>query len=268
MEGVRTDARDLPAPRVDLNCDLGESFGHWSLGCDRDVLAVVSSANVACGMHAGDPVVMRRTIGLARDAGCSVGAHPGYPDLQGFGRRALAMAPEDVYAYVQYQVAALAGMCRAQGVTLRHVKPHGALYNASARDERVAAAVARAVADLDDDLVLVGLAGSASVRAARAAGLRVAEEFFADRGYAADGALVPRDRPGALVTDATVAAARTLRAVTRHEVVATDGTVLPVTCDTVCVHGDNPAALAFARAVRDEIRRAGVTVAPTWEARA
>lgn len=250
----------MSALRVDLNCDLGESFGRWNLGCDELVLPLVSSANVACGMHAGDPAVMRRTIGLAKAAGVSVGAHPGYPDLQGFGRRQMALSPEEAYAFVQYQVAALTGMCRAQGVRLAHVKPHGALYNAAARDEALARAVAAAVADLDPTLTLVALAGSVSARAGREAGLAVAEEFFADRGYRADGTLVPRGARGDLVRDEREAAARVERAVRQGVVTATDGTEVPVRCDTVCIHGDGPAALAFARGVRARLEAAGVVI--------
>ena len=248
--------------RVDLNCDLGESFGRWELGCDEQVLPLVSSANVACGMHAGDPVTMRRTIALAKAAGASVGAHPGYPDLAGFGRRAMALTPDEAYACVQYQVAALAGMCRAQGVRLAHVKPHGALYNAAARSEELACAVARAVADFDAALVLVALAGSVAAEAGRAQGLRVAEEFFADRGYRADGTLVPRGEEGALVTDAQAAAARVVRAVREGLVTSTDGHDVSVRCDTVCIHGDGAQALAFAADVRAALLAQGLQIAP------
>ncbi len=245
---------------VDLNCDLGESFGAWSMGRDEEVLPLVTSVNVACGMHAGDPMTMRATIELARRHGVSVGAHPGYPDLQGFGRRALALSPREVYAFVQYQVAALQGMCHAQGVCLAHVKPHGALYNACARDASLADAVATAVRDLDPGLVLVTLAGSVAAERGRAAGLHVAEEFFADRGYRSDGTLVPRGQDGAMVTDAAPAATRVIRAVERHEVEAIDGTVVSVRCDTVCIHGDSATALTFASGVREALQAAGITL--------
>ena len=254
------DARD-GAKSVDLNCDLGESFGAWKMGRDEEVLPLVTSVNVACGMHAGDPLTMRATIGLAREHKVSVGAHPGYPDLQGFGRRALALSPDEVYAFAQYQVAALRGMCQAQGVRLAHVKPHGALYNACARDAALADAVAAAVFDLDPTLTLVALAGSVAVERGRAAGLAVAEEFFADRGYTAAGTLVPRGQDGAMVRDAAVAAERVMRAVEHGEVEATDGTVIPVRCDTVCIHGDSPTALAFARDVRAALLSAGLSLA-------
>ncbi len=252
MGETRTEAR-----AVDLNCDLGESFGRWQLGCDEQVIPLVTSVNVACGAHAGDPTTMLATIELAHRSGVSVGAHPGYPDLQGFGRRSMALSEREAYAFVQYQVAALAGMCRAQGVRLAHVKPHGALYNACARDETLARAVASAVRDLDDSLVLVALAGSTAARVGRELGLRVAEEFFADRGYTAQGTLVPRGQQGALVDDATEAARRVTRAAERGEVVATDGSVVEVRCDTVCIHGDGPQALAFAAKVREELLAAG-----------
>lgn len=256
-----------PARSVDLNCDLGESFGAWKMGRDEEVLPLVTSVNVACGMHAGDPLTMRATIELARAHQVSVGAHPGYPDLQGFGRRALALSPREAYAYVQYQVAALEGMCRAQGVRLAHVKPHGALYNTCARDEALADAVAAAVRDLDPGLALVALAGSVAAERGRAAGLRVAEEFFADRGYTAQGALVPRGQDGAMVSDARIAAARVMRAVEQGEVEAVDGTVVPVRCDTVCIHGDGAQALAFAHDVRAALLDAGFELrAPATDA--
>lgn len=253
MNGVRS---------VDLNCDLGESFGRWSLGSDREVLPLVTSVNVACGMHAGDPVIMGDTVALARENGVSVGAHPGYPDLQGFGRRAMALTPRETYSYVQYQVAALGGICRAQGMRLAHVKPHGALYNACARDVELARAVAAAVRDLRFDLTLVTLAGSVAADAGRAAGLRVAEEFFADRGYTAQGTLVPRGEPGALVSDPRQAVARVVRALEHGEVEAVDGTIVALRCDTVCIHGDGPSALAFARAIREGLEAAGIRLAP------
>lgn len=243
--------------RVDLNCDLGESFGPWGMGCDKEVLPLVTSVNVACGMHAGDPLTMRATIALACTHGVSVGAHPGYPDLQGFGRRAMELSPQEVYAFVQYQVAALQGMCRAQGVRLAHVKPHGALYNTCARDEALARAVAQAVYDLDPTLALVALAGSVAAEQGRATGLCVCEEFFADRGYTASGTLVPRTQQGALIADAETAAERVMRAVEHGEVEAVDGTVVPVRCDTVCIHGDSPHAVAFARDVRAALLGAG-----------
>lgn len=248
--------------RVDLNSDLGESFGAYTIGNDGQVVPVVSSVNVACGMHAGDPGVMRATVALAAKHGVAVGAHPGYPDLQGFGRRDMALSPQEVYDCVLYQIGALDAFCRAAGVELHHVKPHGQLYNRAARDRAAADAVAAAVRDYDASLVLVGLAGSELVAAGRGAGLHCAEEFFADRAYACDGTLVPRSQPGAVVADEEAAIERTVRAVTAGSVRAIDGTEVPVRADTVCVHGDNPHALAFARALRSALEAHGVAVAP------
>lgn len=247
-------------PRVDLNCDLGESFGAYVLGRDKDVVPCVTSVNVACGMHAGDPLVMRGTVRLAAENGVAVGAHPGYPDLQGFGRRDMALASDEIYAYVLYQLGALGAFCRAEGVALHHVKPHGQLYNRCARDRAAADAVARAVCDYDDGLVLVGLSGGALVEAGRELGLRCAEEFFADRAYTAAGTLVPRSEPGAVVADESAAVARTVRAVTEGVVEGVDGSLVRVAADTVCVHGDNERALAFAHALRGALEGAGVAV--------
>ncbi len=253
--------------RVDLNSDLGESFGAYTIGLDGEVVPAVSSVNVACGMHAGDPDVMLRTVRLAAGHGVAVGAHPGYPDLQGFGRRDMALTPDEVYACVLYQVGALAAFCRAVGVPLHHVKPHGQLYNRAARDAAAAEAVARAVADFDPALVLVGLAGSELVRAGRAAGLVCAEEFFADRGYTAAGTLVKRGEPGAFVTDAAAAAERTVRALEWGSVRSVDGVEVPVHVDTVCIHGDSPHAVQFARGLRAALEERGVEIAPVRRTR-
>ena len=187
--------------QVDLNCDLGESFGAYTIGLDDQVIPHVTSVNIACGAHAGDPSVMRNTVRCAHAAGVAIGAHPGYPDLMGFGRRALAMSPNDVYASILYQVGALAAFAKAEGAQLHHVKPHGALYNAAAKDATLAQAIAQAVKDFDDQLILVGLAGSESITAAQNVGLRTASEFFADRAYQENGALVPRTQANAVITD-------------------------------------------------------------------
>lgn len=249
-------------PSIDLNADAGESFGDWRLGDDGALLPWVSSINVACGFHAGDPSVLDRTIAAAAQARVVVGAHPGYPDLRGFGRRALVVAPDDLEADVLYQVAAAQGFCRAHGIRLRHVKAHGALYNQASHDERLARAVARGVARLDRELVLVGLAGSAAWRAAaQAEGLRLAAEAFADRGYAPDGSLLPRTHPQALLLEPALAAAQALRLVLEGHVQAYDGTLVPVLADTLCLHGDQPGAALRARAVRVALETAGVRVA-------
>lgn len=249
------------ALRIDLNADLGESFGAYSMGADDAVLAYVTSANVACGFHAGDPTVIDRTVGRAVRAGVAVGAHPSYFDLRGFGRREMVADPGEVEADVVYQVGALSAFARSHGAYLTHVKPHGALYNQAAREEGLARAVARGVARTGRELVLVGLAGSAAMRrAAEAEGLRFAPEAFVDRAYDAHGRLVPRSRPGALITDPASAAAKALRLVRDRVVVSIDGADLPMEADTLCLHGDNPHVLAIARAVREALEGAGVNV--------
>jgi UPF0271 protein len=247
--------------RVDLNADLGESFGAWTMGADEALLAYVTSANVACGFHGGDPAVIDRTVARAVRAGVAVGAHPGHLDLRGFGRREIAADPAEVEADVVYQVGAVAAFARAHGSHLTHVKPHGALYNQAARDEALARAIARGVARVGRDLVFVGLAASTAMRgAAEREGLRFAAEAFADRAYDAEGRLVPRSRPGALITDPASAAAKALRIVRDHRVVSIDGAEVPMRADTLCLHGDNPHALAIARAVREALEGAGVSV--------
>jgi UPF0271 protein len=247
--------------RIDLNADLGESFGAWAMGADEALIAHVSSANVACGFHAGDPSVIDRTVALAARAGVAVGAHPSHLDLRGFGRREIEAAPAEVEADVVYQVGALAAFARAHGVPLTHVKPHGALYNQAARDERLAQAIARGVARVGRELVLVGLAGSLAMRrAAEVSGLRFAAEAFVDRAYDAAGRLVPRSRPGAVTTDPAAAAAAALRIARDHVVVSVDGVEVGVEAETLCLHGDNPQAVAIARAVREALEGAGVSV--------
>lgn len=245
---------------IDLNCDCGESFGAWSLGDDEAVLLHVSSANVACGAHAGDPQVMRHTVRLCRTLGVAVGAHPGFPDLQGFGRRVLPLTPAEIENSVLAQLGALAAIARAEGVRLRHVKPHGALYNLAAVTPTVAEAIARAVLVFDRELVLVGLAGSALVAAGLAVGLSVAREAFADRGYAADGTLLPRGAPGALILDPEQNLAQALQIITSGQVRGPDGRPLPVVADTLCIHGDAPDAAARAAHLRRGLGAAGVTV--------
>jgi UPF0271 protein len=255
-----------PAPlRVDLNCDAGEAFGPWPMGDDAALIPLMTSVSIACGAHAGDPLVMRRTIELAAAAGVAIGAHPGYPDLQGFGRRALPMLPYEVEQWLLAQIGALAGVARAVGVPLRHVKPHGALYNTAADDPALAAAIARAVRAFDPTLVLVARAGSAQVAAARAAGLRVAEEAFADRGYDAAGRLLARGTPGALLAEAAQAGERALALLRDGGMRLADGAWLPLRAATLCVHSDTPGAAAIARAVREELLAAGVRLTPLGE---
>jgi 5-oxoprolinase (ATP-hydrolysing) subunit A len=246
--------------RVDLNCDMGESFGAWAMGADAAILPHVTSVNIACGFHAGDPSVMRATVQSAAALGLAIGAHPGLPDLLGFGRRIMSVSPTEAYDMVVYQVGALQAVARAAGATLQHVKPHGALYNMAAADDALADAIARAVKDVDATLVLVGLSGSVSIDAGIRHGLRTAREVFADRNYRANGSLVPRSSPGALVTDVDAAVARALRMVRSGRVTASDGTDLTVVADTICIHGDAPGAAAFAQHIRSALHADGVAV--------
>ncbi len=248
--------------RIDLNCDMGESFGRYTLGDDAAMLDVVTSANIACGLHAGDPLVMQATVALAARKGVAIGAHPGYPDLQGFGRRAMALTPAEIEATVLYQIGALAGFTRAAGAPLVHVKPHGALYNVAARDQAVAEALVRAVAAFDPTLIVVTLPNSALLYAARAAGLRVAREGFADRAYREDGSLVPRSEPGAVIHDLALTTARAVRMVTQGEVEAITGKIVPLHVDTLCIHGDTPDAVAIAAALRTALEDKGVVITP------
>ncbi|MDP1570640.1 MAG: 5-oxoprolinase subunit PxpA [Vicinamibacterales bacterium] len=247
--------------RIDLNSDLGESFGPWTMGQDEALMPSITSANIACGFHAGDPTVMRRTVALARRHGVAIGAHPGFPDLAGFGRRAMQASPAEVEDFVIYQVGALAGIAQAEGLTLRHVKPHGALYLVACRDHAIAGAIARAVAAIDRSLILFGLSGSALVEAGRAAGLRVAVEGFADRAYEPDGTLASRQRPGSVIHDPAAVVARAVRMVRDREVVATDGAVIRMEIDTLCLHGDTTGAAGLAVSIRRGLEEAGVTIA-------
>jgi UPF0271 protein len=252
----------MPVTRIDLNADLGESFGPWPMGQDESLMTSITSANVACGFHAGDPTVMRRTVALAARQGVRIGAHPGFPDLVGFGRREMQASPDEVEDLVLYQVAALAGVASAAGVRLQHVKAHGALYNMAARSRPLADAIARAVNAFDRSLVLLGLPGSALLEAGAAAGLPVAAEVFADRAYEPDGTLASRRRPGSVIHDEATVIARVIRMVRNQEVVAVDGSVVSLTADTVCLHGDTPGAAALARAVRLGLEAAGIAIRP------
>lgn len=246
--------------RIDLNSDLGESFGPWPMGQDEALMASITSANVACGFHAGDPTVMRRTIALAKAHGVAVGAHPGFPDLVGFGRRELQATPREVEDFVLYQVAALAGIAAAEGVTLQHVKAHGALYNMAVRDRPLADAIARAVASFDRSLVLLGLPDSELLHAGEAHGLPIASEIFADRAYEPDGSLASRRKPGSVIHDAATVVARAVRMVQSHEVVATDGSTIALRADTMCLHGDTPGSGDLARRIRTALEAAGASV--------
>ena len=246
--------------RIDLNADVGESFGAYTIGADAELIPSITSANVACGFHGGDPAVMRRTVRLARDAGVSVGAHPGFQDLAGFGRREIRVTTQDAEDMVLYQIGALAGIARSEGVTLRHVKPHGALYNMAVRDAALADAIARAVRAFDPALILFGLPGSELLRAGQACGLAVAAEGFADRSYEPDGSLTPRSRSGAVIHDTASVVARAVRMGTEGKVTAVDGSEIPMRVQTICTHGDTPGAQALTRAIRAGLERAGIAI--------
>jgi UPF0271 protein len=251
---------------IDLNCDMGESFGTYTIGADEQVMPNISSANVACGYHGGDPAVMRRTIRLARDAGVAVGAHPGFPDLVGFGRREMRMAPQDVEDTVLYQIGALAAIAASEGVRLQHVKAHGALYNMAVRDRGLADAIARATRAFDPSLILFVLPATELQRAGEAAGLRVALEAFADRAYEPDGSLTPRSRPGSVIHDPAEVVRRAVRMVTDGRVTATDGSEIAFRADTICTHGDTPGAHELTRLLRAGLEREGIGVAPIGSA--
>jgi len=251
----------LTTASIDLNCDIGESFGHYSLGNDAAMVDIVTSANIACGLHAGDPLVMRHTVEMAIARGVAVGAHPGYPDLQGFGRRVLSMGAKELEATILYQLGALTGFVAAAGGRLTHVKPHGALYNTAARDPKVARAIARAIISFDPRLIVVTLPDSALAGAASSEGLSVAAEGFADRAYRKDAALVPRGHPGAVIHDPAEAAARAVQMVTEGTVKAITGETIDLRIDTLCVHGDTPNAPAIARSLRRALEAAGVAIA-------
>lgn len=251
--------------RIDLNADVGESFGTYKLGLDEEVIPLITSASIACGWHAGDPAVMRRTIALARDHGVAAGAHPGFPDLLGFGRRNMDATPQEIEDYVTYQVGALSAFASLEGVPLRHVKPHGGLYNMAVNDPRIWESIAKVLARLNRELILVVLAGPNRKELegiGRRHGVRVAFEFFADRGYNPDGTLVPRREPGAIVHDEQVAAGRVLKMVREGRVAAIDGTEIALSAETVCVHGDNPSAVLMARRIRETLLDSGVEVMP------
>jgi 5-oxoprolinase (ATP-hydrolysing) subunit A len=251
--------------RIDLNADVGEGFGAYpapggATDYDAGLLRSVTSANVAAGFHAGDPSVIRATIRAARAGGAAVGAHPGFPDLVGFGRRDMIVTAEDAENFVLYQVAAVAGIAAAEGLRLQHVKPHGALFNMAARDAGLAGAIARATAAFDGSLILFGLPGSEILKAGRAAGLRVAAEAFADRAYAPDGSLVPRTRSGAVIHDPSLVISRAIRMATERVVTAIDGSEIRLEVDTICVHGDTPGARDLATRLRAGLEDAGVIV--------
>ena len=246
--------------QIDLNGDVGESFGAYEIGHDAALIPILTSVNIACGFHAGDPGVMRATVALAREHGTAVGAHPGFPDLVGFGRREMKATPREVEDLVAYQIGALAAIAAAQGVRLAHVKPHGALYNMAARDVDLAEAIARAIAAVDPSLALFGLPGSQSLEAAQRHKVRAVSEAFADRAYRRDGSLLPRNEPGAVIDDDQIVVTRAVAIARERMVIAADGTRVPLDVQTICVHGDTPGAAVLASRIRKALSDAGVQV--------
>ena len=247
--------------KIDLNCDMGEGLGTLELGQDADIMPYISSANIACGFHAGSPLIMARTVALAKQSGVAIGAHPSYPDLEGFGRREMNLAPEEVEGIILYQIGALAAFCKVEGVELYHVKPHGALYNQAAKDIKLAAAIARAVKRYSHSLVLVGLAGSKLIEAGLDAGLMVAREAFPDRAYVKEGSLMPRSQKGAVLENPEEVMLNALRLAQEGIQVETgNGRLDFIQIDTLCLHGDNPAAVENARLVSLVLREAGIDI--------
>ncbi|WP_028546194.1 LamB/YcsF family protein [Paenibacillus taiwanensis] len=246
--------------KVDMNCDMGESFGSYQIGADVEILPYVTSVNIACGFHAGDPSVMKRTVSNALAHGAAIGAHPGLPDLAGFGRRNLDITPEEAYDMVVYQVGALFGFVKAAGGKMQHVKPHGALYNMAATNRSLSDAIARAVYDVNPELILFGLSGSELVHAGQEIGLRVAHEVFADRTYQADGSLTPRRQADALITDTEQAVQQVVRMVQAGVVRSAQGHDITIQADTVCIHGDGVHALVFAQTLRQRLEETGIVV--------
>lgn len=248
--------------KVDINSDLGESFGIYTLGNDQEVMKMITSANIACGMHAGDPSVINTTVKITVQKGVGIGAHPGYPDLQGFGRRDLALDPQDIKNYLIYQVGALEVFARIYGQVLQHVKPHGALYNRAAKDYRVALAIAEAIKTINPSLILLAQARTEMVKAATDVGIRVAEEVFADRAYNPDGTLVDRNDPAAMIHDVVIAIPRVIRMVKEGKVRAVNGEDIAIRADSICVHGDNPQAIDFVIEIRKALKDAGIAIQP------
>ena len=251
--------------KIDLNCDMGESFGAWTMGMDGEVIRFITSANIACGYHAGDPQVMYRTVKLAKDHGVGVGAHPGFPDLVGFGRRNMDCTPDEVRDYVAYQIGAMKAFCAIHGVPLQHVKPHGNLYNMSVGNEAMIRAVVEAIAGVDRTVIYLALGGAQAPlvsKITKEAGIKVAFEAFPDRAYTPEGKLAPRSQPGAVIKDPKVAAERALRMAKEGKIITTDGSVLEMQIDTICVHGDNPSAVELVKNIRSAIEGEGIAVLP------
>ncbi len=244
--------------KIDLNCDLGESFGNYKIGLDEEVIKYVTSANIACGFHASDPLVMEKTVRLAKNAGVGVGAHPGFPDLVGFGRRNMNVSIAELKAMVTYQLGALDAFCRANKIILQHVKPHGAMYNMAGKDEKMALAIAEAIGNYNSSLILLGLSGSQMLKAAQTVGIPFKKEVFADRAYEEDGSLVARTKPGAMIEDENEAIQRIIDMVRYGKVKSITGKEISVEPDSVCVHGDNPRTLDFVIKIRKRLEEDGI----------
>ncbi|MCD8338358.1 MAG: LamB/YcsF family protein [Lachnospiraceae bacterium] len=250
---------------IDLNCDLGESFGNYKCGMDEEILPYITSANIACGFHASDPLIMQKTVRLAKENQVHIGAHPGFQDLAGFGRRNMSLPPAEITAIIEYQIGALNAFCAANDVRLQHVKPHGALYNMAAKDPVIADAICEGIAAVDPDLILLGPAKSQLILSAEKNNLRAAREVFADRAYEEDGSLVARSKPGAVISDRKEALARVIQMVKYGTVTAITGREIEVEADSICIHGDNPAALVFAKSIREALQAEGITPEPMKE---
>ena len=246
--------------KVDLNCDLGEAFGNYSFGGDKDIIPLITSANIACGFHAGDENVMNQTVNLAKENHVSIGAHPGLPDLKGFGRRKMDISPTEVYNLIVYQLGALEGFCKVHQTRINHVKPHGALYNMGAKNKAIAKAIAKAVYDFDSTIVLVGLSNSLLISEAKAIGLKTASEVFADRRYEDNGQLVSRKEPDAVITDSDEALKQVLKMVTENKVISRNGKEIDLETDTICVHGDGKHALEFVEQIRKKLTKEGIDI--------
>lgn len=244
--------------KIDLNCDLGESFGNYKIGLDEEVIKYVTSANIACGFHASDPLVMEKTVRLAKNAGVGVGAHPGFPDLVGFGRRNMNVSIAELKAMVTYQLGALDAFCRANKIILQHLKPHGAMYNMAGKDEKMALAIAEAIGNYNSSLILLGLSGSQMLKAAQTVGIPFKKEVFADRAYEEDGSLVARTKPGAMIEDENEAIQRIIDMVRYGKVKSITGKEISVEPDSVCVHGDNPRTLDFVIKIRKRLEEEGI----------
>lgn len=245
---------------IDLNSDLGESYGAYTIGRDSDIIPLISSANVACGFHAGDPTIMGKTAQLCKEKDTAIGAHPGFADLVGFGRRNMAVSPADAKALVMYQVGALDAFCKAKGLKMQHVKPHGALYNMAAKDAALAKAICEGIYEYDPSLILLGLANSEMITQAKALGMPWAAEVFADRAYEDDGTLVARTKPGAMIHDEDEAVARVIRMIKEHKVTSISGKEIEMCPDSVCVHGDSEKALLFVQKIRNALQKEGIAI--------